>query len=367
MIHVAFCMLPEPGHILPSMRVARTMQMSGYKVSYLCPPMMCDYFRRMGFECHAIFGDILRESTPESLLERTSMPSWYRVLHSMAAGEGFGEMLESELQAVAFDALICDGSIVHQWGPIIVRTLRKPVVALSVLLPDGEADQQIGIPEVVLCPQEFEVPSSRSSPTLNRNHLYYAEPSISTEGPYRGVDLADTITNKPLIYCSFGTQTYRYAGVGEVFQRTIEACIGLPYQLVISCNDRAALDWSKSLPSHVTAKPMVPQLAVLEKASLFISHGGLGGLKESIVHKVPILVIPFDMDQPRNAERIAYHQLGTMCSPSDCSSRSIRELVIQVLRSPDIRVRLDRMSETFRRVEDEAPAAKILSNYILNF
>jgi UDP:flavonoid glycosyltransferase YjiC (YdhE family) len=56
----------------------------------------------------------------------------------------------------------------------------------------------------------------------------------------------------------------------------------------------------------------VPQLKVLEKADLFITHGGFGGIKEAIFYKVPMLVYPLDMhyDQNGNAFKIEHFGLG---------------------------------------------------------
>jgi len=49
---------------------------------------------------------------------------------------------------------------------------------------------------------------------------------------------------------------------------------------------------------------------LLSGASLAVLHGGLGGIKESILAGVPMLLVPFVFDQRPNAERIAFHGLG---------------------------------------------------------
>jgi UDP:flavonoid glycosyltransferase YjiC (YdhE family) len=56
----------------------------------------------------------------------------------------------------------------------------------------------------------------------------------------------------------------------------------------------------------------VPQLKVLETSDLFITHGGMGGIKESIYYKVPMLVFPLDLhyDQSGNALKVEVHGLG---------------------------------------------------------
>lgn len=54
----------------------------------------------------------------------------------------------------------------------------------------------------------------------------------------------------------------------------------------------------------------VPQLDLLAECKLFITHGGLQSLKESIAYRVPMLVYPVWWDQFGYAARVAYYGLG---------------------------------------------------------
>lgn len=56
----------------------------------------------------------------------------------------------------------------------------------------------------------------------------------------------------------------------------------------------------------------VPQLKVLQHADLFVTHGGLGSVKESINYGVPMLVYPLDLqyDQNGNGLKVEHHGLG---------------------------------------------------------
>ncbi|WP_345271505.1 glycosyltransferase [Nibrella viscosa] len=65
-------------------------------------------------------------------------------------------------------------------------------------------------------------------------------------------------------------------------------------------------------PDHVHFFSRVPQLQVLQQANVFITHGGLGSVKESIYYEVPMLVYPLDphYDQPGNALKVEHHGLG---------------------------------------------------------
>lgn len=53
-----------------------------------------------------------------------------------------------------------------------------------------------------------------------------------------------------------------------------------------------------------------PQLSILDKADLVITHGGHATIKECIKFAVPMIVLPCSYDQRGNAARIEYHRLG---------------------------------------------------------
>jgi MGT family glycosyltransferase len=269
------------------------------------------------------------------------------------------------LRDLPLDMLVCDGSIARAWGATLAAGFHKPIAALSVILPDSETDRPMSIPEIVLCPQEFDLPHDRFRSLSSRAPIFYAEPSVCREGTLRGSCAISGMSKEPVIYCTFGTQTYRYANAAAIFNCVIDACIGLPCQVIVSCNDPAALNYGAAYPTNVTVVPSAPQMAILEQARLFISHGGLGGVKESIMNGVPLLVIPFDMDQPRNAERVLYHGLGAICGPSDCTATRLRELIDHVLGDSETPLRVRRMSTIFREREQEASAARIVAGCLL--
>jgi UDP:flavonoid glycosyltransferase YjiC (YdhE family) len=60
-----------------------------------------------------------------------------------------------------------------------------------------------------------------------------------------------------------------------------------------------------ALPAGVTAHAHVDQLAVLRRADLFITHGGLNGVQEGLVAGVPLLVFPQMQEQALNADRVS--------------------------------------------------------------
>ncbi|WP_328857381.1 hypothetical protein OG579_20050 [Williamsia herbipolensis] len=54
----------------------------------------------------------------------------------------------------------------------------------------------------------------------------------------------------------------------------------------------------------------VPQLAVLDAASVFITHAGMGGCTESLWSGVPTVAIPQAVDQFGNADMLVEVEVG---------------------------------------------------------
>jgi UDP:flavonoid glycosyltransferase YjiC (YdhE family) len=107
-----------------------------------------------------------------------------------------------------------------------------------------------------------------------------------------------------------------------------------------------------------------PQVDLLKHTKLFITHGGLGGIKEAIISGVPMLVIPFDTDQPRNAARVLYHKLGRSCQPSECTPERITQLVRAMLEEDALCGGISYMMNIFRDREAQAPSVRFIEQVL---
>jgi MGT family glycosyltransferase len=109
-------------------------------------------------------------------------------------------------------------------------------------------------------------------------------------------------TSEPLIYVSLGTLMGRDA---RFFNTAMQAFANAPYQILISIGqfiDEKDLDIA---PKNVTIRRYVPQLEVLKKCAVFVTHGGLNSLHEGLYFGVPMLVVPQQAEQAYNGRHIA--------------------------------------------------------------
>jgi UDP:flavonoid glycosyltransferase YjiC (YdhE family) len=98
---------------------------------------------------------------------------------------------------------------------------------------------------------------------------------------------------------------------------------------------------------HVYIFDSVPQLEVLKMASVFVNHGGLNSIKESIEAEVPMLVCPAyaTYDHNGNAARVVYHKLGVRVDVSDATEK-IENAIHHLLEDEGFKTRLNAFKES---------------------
>lgn len=176
------------------------------------------------------------------------------------------------------------------------------------------------VPEFVLIPLEFEFASEIKQPWQHYLGLCTSEKRKETEQDDEFNMQWPTIllnsNGKKIIYCSFGTF---YTGSDRTLLSFLENLIEVIENfkdciLIVSVNTYViqTLQNKISNTDNVHFFKRVPQLEVLKHADVFITHGGMGSIKEAIEYKVPMLVYPLDphYDQNGNALKVEAKKIG---------------------------------------------------------
>jgi len=136
------------------------------------------------------------------------------------------------------------------------------------------------------------------------------------------------LTGQPLIYASLGTLQNTKQ---EIFHCIAAACAGLDVQLVIAHGggiDTAAV---QALPGSPLVVEYAPQLELLAKAKLTITHGGLNTVLDSLSHGVPLVAIPITHEQPGTGARIKWTGTGEVIPLNRLSMPKLRATIQWVL------------------------------------
>ena len=144
----------------------------------------------------------------------------------------------------------------------------------------------------------------------------------------------EKLTDKPLIYASLGSVLGSAVGI---FQQIAEACANLDAQLVISLGGSAKPESLPPLPGNPLVVEYAPQLDLLQRATLTITHAGLNTTLESLSYGVPLVAIPITNDQPGVAARIAWSGCGEFIPVKKVTTNRLRQTVQKVLSEPSYR------------------------------
>jgi len=186
----------------------------------------------------------------------------------------------------------------------------------------GSTSSKLAI--IAQTPKEFDFPGIPWPESF-----YYAGPFHDDQGRASAPFPWEKLTGAPLIYASLGTLVN---GLDEIY-KTILAAVGrIPnVQVVLSIGENIEPDSLGRIPSHTIVVRTAPQIELLKRAELCITHAGLNTALESLAQGVPMVAIPIGYDQPGVAARIAYHGVGEFIEVDDLNVDGLTGLIETVL------------------------------------
>jgi MGT family glycosyltransferase len=176
-------------------------------------------------------------------------------------------------------------------------------------------------------PKEFDFPGSPWPPKF-----HYAGPFQDGGGRAPIPFPWEQLTGEPLIYASMGTLVN---GLEHVYRSILQAVSKLPAtQVVLSVGDHIRVDDLGPISSNVIIVAKAPQLELLKRAALCITHAGLNTTLEALTQGVPMVAIPIGFDQPGVAARIAYHGVGEFVAEGSLTAERLLQLIRTVMNNP---------------------------------
>ena len=190
--------------------------------------------------------------------------------------------------------------------------------------------------------------------------------------------------NKPndlkLIFLSLGTvfNTKFY-----VFEKAVEAFIKYDenrnrhfmlnqFKIIISVGGSGLKKFNEkiangelNIPNNILLRASVPQLEVLKRADLFITHCGMNSTLETIKYGVPVVALPLNGDQPINAVRICDElKFGVRLDPDSFTIDQLNDSIDQILSDGKFKANIERMSKISAKYKGAIDGAKILTDYL---
>jgi zeaxanthin glucosyltransferase len=256
------------------------------------------------------------------------------------------------------------GRLRNQMGHKLITLIAKPITKLvsdyreQWRLPPLRSPEDAFSSLAQLCqqPSEFEFPRQNLSSCFHFTGPYSNPNSRElTSFPF------EKLTGQPLIYASLGTVQNRQL---RTFEAIAAACQHLDTQLVLSLGGGSNPDLLPPLPGNPIVVGFAPQLALLQKATLTITHAGMNTTLESLANGVPMVAIPIANDQPGVAARIAWTGTGEVVSLKTLTVLKLRTAIEQVLQKDSYRKNALKLATAIQQAGGVKRAADIVEQVI---
>ena len=179
--------------------------------------------------------------------------------------------------------------------------------------------------QICQMPREFDFPRIGLPATFHYVGPLRGAPARPVPFPWERLD------GRPLIYASLGTLQNSRA---PVFRCFAEACQGLGVQLVMSHGGGLRPEEEAGLPGDALVVGYAPQLDLLKRAQLTLTHAGLNTVLDSLANGVPLVTVPITYEQPAIAQRVAWTGTGRSVAFDKLDVPTLRAALEAVLGDP---------------------------------
>lgn len=118
------------------------------------------------------------------------------------------------------------------------------------------------------------------------------------------------------------------------------------------------------IPNNFNIYNFVPQIEVLKRTDLFITHGGMNSTSEAMYFGVPLIVVPQVANQPIVEKRIEDLELGRVINKNNISSNIIRNYANEILNDDRYKDNMMKMRTKVRQAGGENRAVELINDLL---
>ncbi|TQM02878.1 macrolide family glycosyltransferase [Pseudonocardia kunmingensis] len=385
-MRIAMAGMPAAGHVNPSLAVVRAWVERGVEVTYHSAEEFRGPVERTGarfrpYPAGTISAGDIAEAT------RTGSPLRV-VTRILTATESLVPFLLAELDAQRPDALAFDSNAA--WGHVAAASAGLPTISLMTTMMVGSRElRSMTIREGVhfFRAAAADLPAVRAAKrrVVQRfgEHLFPPRPAFPIRGDVtlfpipRWMQPANPLVDRrchfigptldpvagdqaidaelaahldaaqPLVLVSLGTL---HAAADEFFRTCFAVLADLPARVLLAVGSHTDPARLGPPPANTLVRRSVPQLEVLRRTAVFVTHGGMNSVLEGLANGVPLVVLPQQFEQlvigrtvaDRGAAVVLRHNLSNRPVPPD----RLRAAVERALTDPAPRASARALAET---------------------
>lgn len=383
---ISFIILPEKGHINPYIGPAQALQELGHTVTIASIGDISNQIEKAGLKFDRALLSLKKTTQPmrgkdlvELISHKAAMKTWIKALLLDISQEDVNKYItwiKTEkpdilvIDPLAYAAVIAAEVTTTAWvsmsnslNPILESSVKSDLLETLSEIEDQRSklfktfnvnvnfngcDALSKYLTIAFCTPEFV--------GHRNNTVHMVGPSLPIKG--RGdEEIFKLETNRPIIYASFGSQIFYWP---EIFENLIVATRNEGWQLKLSVGDLV-----HTLPQedHVTLYSYAPQLDILPKASVFITHGGANSVMEALRAKTKLWVSPMCNDQFHQAYYVNKSGLGWVEDIRSLSPVEIKQRLKKILTDPAIHENLQRVTPSYQ-VDGSRKSAQLISDLL---
>ena len=341
MANILMINVPYAGHTNPTLPLATELVKRGHSVVYINAPSFRDKIEATGAEF------VPYSNFPEELTEQQIKTRCFRTAFDTAL------QLTRKFDLLLYEMFFYPGKILaERLGIPCVRQFSQPawnsetmrdataIFKLSCKLidiqvmgkknavamgMDGKTLMDCVLNDkpnlnVVYVPKLFQ----RKSESFDERYVFVCPPMKTAISPQTKIPY--DIMKNPVIYISMGS----IMSSRNFCRRCVNAFGGKNVSVILNTG-RIAPQTLGPVSENIFAYSFVPQLEVLQKADLFITHCGMNSVNEAMSFGVPMLAMPVINDQIANARRVIELGIGLRMRAFPTTADTLYKNAVHVL------------------------------------
>jgi UDP:flavonoid glycosyltransferase YjiC (YdhE family) len=117
------------------------------------------------------------------------------------------------------------------------------------------------------------------------------------------------------------------------------------------------------LPTNAMVVGFVPHGLVMKQSSLVIAHAGHGIVSKALYHGVPMVLLPWNRDQPGVADRAVRLGVADIVLREDVNEKSVRAAVARVLTDTNYQEMSTNISKKIKATNAIALACQLVEDF----
>lgn len=399
MIKIVFLGFPLHGHTSPAIGLVKELVNSGQQVIFYSIPEYKEMITHAGAEFRDYNTGLNAKSLPNGKNPFLNLNTIYN------KGMEIFDKLVDELETMNPDLIIHDG--VSWWGKCLAAYLKIPAATSIVTFAMNPELLKVGVSKSGILKflfsrffskegKQFPITMTKYNQLLKKcglptsknfnpiefsnnpqglNLVYATDtwqpqretfndtfrfigPSITSRGDEKDFILPDK-GDFPLVYISMGTMVSKNL---KFFNMCFKALGSMNVTVVLSLGKEFDQSQLNNVPDNFHLYSYVPQCKVLEQADLFITHGGMNSVNESLYYSIPMVIYPISSEQTLNGQRTVEAGAGIM--PQKQNVESLERAVKRVLNDPCYRMNAEIVSQDFKQSGGPEQAVQEIQNYL---